>query len=116
MIKRVITGERKSTRGFKWRYKNDELFTKVENNRKKIHGKFQQVAKLDDFGNILSVYISAAEAARQHNIKNPFTITSVCSGKYGTRRQKAAGYKWKYLTNNEYLEYIYNNENKEVFR
>lgn len=103
-IKRVITGERKSTHGFKWRYKNEELTEKYKINENKLHGKFQQVAKLDEEGNIIDIYISAAEAARLHNIKNPFTITGVCSGKYGSRRSTAAGYKWKYITQEEYLK------------
>lgn len=57
----------------------------------------KQVAKMDLQGNVLDIYPSCAEAARQNPGCYPNLISNVCNGKTFTHH----GFKWKYVEQNQ---------------
>lgn len=87
-IYQILYGYRLSTKGYQFKYKNEEKEIKPYKNRQ--GGKIP-VIQLDLKGNIIQLFDSAADAARQIN-GDSSCITKVCKGKIKTHK----GYKWQY--------------------
>ena len=83
-IRDVANGDRRSSGGFIWTWVED--FVPEDRGRKK------QVAQLDENDNIIQIFESVSEAARQTGA-NRKGISAVCLGK----QKKCFNYKWKYL-------------------
>lgn len=83
-IREVANGERKSSGGYIW--------TWVEDFVPEDRGKKKQVAQLSEDGEIIQVFESISEAARQTGA-NRKGISAVCLGK----QKKCFNYKWKFL-------------------
>jgi hypothetical protein len=66
-----------------------------------INGRSIQVAKLDDFGNIIDVYESANKAALSIG-RSASNLAKVCRNGYGM----CGGFRWKYISYEEYLSNI----------
>ena len=66
----------------------------------KKKGRAYPVAQLDDFGNFIKVFDSARSAALLIK-KSDSNLSKICRKGYGT----CGGYKWKYITQEEYNLY-----------
>lgn len=84
----ILQGQRLSTKGYQFKYKNDSKIIQPYMNKQ---GGKKPVAQYDKQNNIISVFESAAEAARQLSL-DASTITKVCKGKLKTH----GGYIWRY--------------------
>ena len=81
---------------------SDETRKKLsESQRKRI---YKPVAQLDLAGNILAVFRSAGEAARMTNCRYS-SIIDTCHG----RQRTGYGYKWKFISKQDYLARAYEN-------
>lgn len=82
--------KRESANDYQWRYYDD-----LDRNVQKIKKRFitgKRVAKCNDNGEIIEIFPSFKEAARNVN-GDSATISKICSGYKGIIRHK--GYKWK---------------------
>jgi group I intron endonuclease len=103
-IKGVNDAAKKRAADPEWRRKQKEIVNGQERaDQIKIknfnNGYSNCVAMLDRDGNMLDYFLNVQDASRSIN-KGRGNISSCLTGKLGT----AYGYKWKYLTNDEYLK------------
>jgi len=103
-IKGINEAAQKRSSDPKWRRKqkeivNDPLRTEKAKINNFIKGYSNCVAMLDREGNMLDYFLNVQDASRSIG-KQRANISSCLTGKLGT----AYGYKWKYLTNEEYLK------------
>ena len=87
----VLKEERKSTKGYQIRYKENDNFPNKINPYISRQGGSYVVLQLDKNNNILNEYKSVNEAARQTGCDSS-AISKVCRGKLKT----TGGFKWKY--------------------
>ena len=83
-IREVCNGTRKTSGGYIWEWAEDFI--------PEDRGKKKQVAQLDNDGNIIAIFDSISEAARQTGA-NRKGISAVCLDKQKT----CANYKWKFV-------------------
>ena len=81
----------KTAGGFVWIYK--EEYDASADNRVKRTKYCKKVAKLNDNGEIISVYESIKQAAIENNYPIENYIGDVCNG----RKEKYKGFKWKFI-------------------
>ena len=85
----------KTYKGFQWRYSDDCEDIKPYKRPSKYREdskSFRKIALVDDCGNVLKIYLSLSEAARELSL-NTSAISMVCQGKY----KQTKGYKFKYI-------------------
>ena len=82
--------QRETANDYQWRYLDDENQDVKKIQKRYITGK--RVARCNEEGEILEIYPSFKEAARQVN-GDSATISKICSGAKNVIRHK--GYKWK---------------------
>ena len=84
-ILKCIKGETQTSGGYKWKYLNDKAQQRIVKFKKS-----KRVLNIDTG----EIYDSLSDATFKTKINN---IGAVCSG----RREKAGGYRWRYLTDDE---------------
>lgn len=84
----ILQGQRLSAKGYQFKYKNDSKIIQPYTNKQ---GGKKSVVQYDKQNNIISIFESAAEAARQLSL-DASTITKVCKGRLKTH----GGYIWRY--------------------
>lgn len=100
-IQSTLKGKSRTSGGFKWMYKEEyenysdkldthPLFIKNTKTRKKMIGK--EIVQLDLNNNLLRIWISLSEAARENGISDCSSISKTCRGITKT----SAGYKWMF--------------------
>ena len=85
----IVFGNRLSTKGFQFKLVNDNNTIKPYTNKQ---GGKKSVVQKDDNANVIQVFESATEAARQLHL-DASTITKCCKGKL----KHTGGYQWSYL-------------------
>lgn len=89
-IRNVCLVRNRTAGGYIWRY-NCQPHISVE--LSKNTGKSKRVAKYDiKTGELIQIYDSLAQAAKENNISSIANITSACTGKY----KSCGGFIWKY--------------------
>lgn len=90
-IRNVCTGRKHTAGGYVWSYVCKPFVTiRLSNNT----GKPKRVAKCNiETGELIQIYDSLAQAAKDNNISSIGNITSACIGKY----RSCGGFIWKYL-------------------
>ena len=98
-ISNVLNKRNHTAGNFIWSYTLKDIAERVETyNHRFKHPRYndQKVGKYDSDNNLIQIYNSISEAARQNNISSSSNITSCCQG----RRKTCGGFIWKYITNN----------------
>ena len=111
-LNKALNGEFASYKGFLWKYKDDDITIKeLINKYNQLHQKrsgiciTRKIAKLNkDNGEIVTIYSSLTEAAKDISTDNMKTIRSNIShaAKYHT---VSHGYKWEYIEDLKYKNY-----------
>lgn len=93
--------KQKTCGGFIWKYLNENFIAKTYKPRKPHFNKNKKIViQMDLNNNFIKEWESIREACRKLNISGNH-ISSCCLGK----RNKANGFKWKYKTNEDILNY-----------
>jgi len=79
-----------------WKYKNDDKpiseWVERANNKQSAGRPKRKVKQINDIGEIINIYESAAEAAKSLNLKDK---SNICAA--ARNHKKAYGYYWEYL-------------------
>lgn len=90
-IRNVCTGRRSTAGGYAWSYENKPF---LEILLSKNTGKAKRVAKYSlKTGDLIQVYDSLSNAAKENNIASVSNITLACKGKY----RSCGGFIWKFV-------------------
>lgn len=90
-IRNVCLGRNRTAGGYFWSYDSEPFIPIVLSNNT---GKAKRVGKYDiETGELLQVYDSLAQAAKENNISSVGNITSACIGKY----KQCGGFLWRYV-------------------
>ncbi len=89
-LKSCLINDRQQAGGFQWCYYKD-LNNKL-NKPYKVHTKAKKVGQYDLYNNLIKIWDSATEAAKETGT-NLSKISAVCNGK----RKTSNGFKWQYI-------------------
>lgn len=95
-ISNVCRQEQVTAYGYLWKYKNDDRpiseWVKRVNNKQPAGRPKRKIKQINDIGEIINIYESAAEAAKSLNLKDK---SNICAA--ARNHKKAYGYYWEYL-------------------
>ena len=95
-ISNVCRQEQVTAYGYLWKYKDDNRpiseWVKRVNNKQSAGRPKRKIKQMNDIGEIINIYESAAEAAKSLNLKDK---SNICAA--ARNHKKAYGYYWEYL-------------------